>query len=60
MLKLVAISKIHQAGEIQTTALDRIDLEIEAGEYVSITGPSSSLLNAVRANYLSVVSLCPL
>jgi putative ABC transport system ATP-binding protein len=40
MLKLVGISKIHQAGEIQTTALDRIDLEIEAGEYVAITGPS--------------------
>ncbi|WP_432380934.1 ABC transporter ATP-binding protein [Duganella sp. P38] len=40
MLKLVGISKVHQAGEIQTTALDRIDLEIEAGEYVAITGPS--------------------
>jgi putative ABC transport system ATP-binding protein len=40
MLKFVGISKIHQAGEIQTTALDRIDLEIEAGEYVAITGPS--------------------
>jgi putative ABC transport system ATP-binding protein len=40
MLKLVGISKIHQAGEIRTRALDRIDLEIEAGEYVAITGPS--------------------
>jgi putative ABC transport system ATP-binding protein len=40
MLKLVGVSKIHQAGEVQTTALDRIDLEIEAGEYVAITGPS--------------------
>ncbi|SHM86425.1 putative ABC transport system ATP-binding protein [Duganella sacchari] len=40
MLKLVGVSKIHQAGEIQTTALDRVDLEIEAGEYVAITGPS--------------------
>jgi putative ABC transport system ATP-binding protein len=40
MLKLVGVSKVHQAGEIQTTALDRIDLEIEAGEYVAITGPS--------------------
>jgi putative ABC transport system ATP-binding protein len=28
------------AGEVHTTALDRIDLEIEAGEYVAITGPS--------------------
>jgi len=40
MLKLVGVSKVHQAGEVQTTALDRIDLEIEAGEYVAITGPS--------------------
>jgi putative ABC transport system ATP-binding protein len=40
MLKLVGVSKIHQAGEIQTTALDRVDLHIEAGEYVAITGPS--------------------
>jgi len=40
MLKLSGISKTHLAGEVQTTALDRIDLEIEAGEYVAITGPS--------------------
>ncbi|WP_312510791.1 ABC transporter ATP-binding protein [Massilia sp.] len=40
MLKLSGVSKIHQAGEVQTRALDQIDLEIEAGEYVAITGPS--------------------
>ncbi len=40
MLKLSGVSKIHVAGEVQTTALDRIDLEIDAGEYVAITGPS--------------------
>ena len=40
MLKFSGISKTHVAGEVQTTALDRIDLEIEAGEYVAITGPS--------------------
>ena len=40
MLKLVGVSKMHQSGDIQTKALDRIDLEIEAGEYVAITGPS--------------------
>ena len=51
MLKLSGVSKIHVAGEVRTTALDRIDLEIGAGEYVAITGPSgcgkSTLLNAV-------------
>jgi putative ABC transport system ATP-binding protein len=40
MLKLSGVSKIHQAGEVQTTALDRVDLDIAAGEYVAITGPS--------------------
>ncbi|AWL04683.1 ABC transporter ATP-binding protein [Massilia oculi] len=40
MLKLSNVSKIHTAGEVQTRALDRIDLEIGAGEYVAITGPS--------------------
>ncbi|MYN05762.1 ABC transporter ATP-binding protein [Pseudoduganella aquatica] len=40
MLKLHGVSKTHLAGEVQTTALDRIDLQIDAGEYVAITGPS--------------------
>ncbi|PXX42033.1 ABC transporter ATP-binding protein [Undibacterium pigrum] len=40
MIKLKAVSKIHFAGEVQTTALDQIDLDIDAGEYVAITGPS--------------------
>jgi putative ABC transport system ATP-binding protein len=49
MLKLVNVSKIHQAGEVQTTALADINLDIEPGEYVAIAGPSgcgkSTLLN---------------
>lgn len=40
MLKLNAVSKIHVTGEVQTTALDQINLDIDAGEYVAITGPS--------------------
>jgi putative ABC transport system ATP-binding protein len=40
MIKLRQLSKLHRTGEVETTALDRIDLEIEAGEYVAITGPS--------------------
>jgi putative ABC transport system ATP-binding protein len=51
MLKLVNVSKRHLAGEIQTTALDGVNLHIEAGEYVAITGPSgcgkSTLLNMI-------------
>ncbi|HEY0489768.1 MAG TPA: ABC transporter ATP-binding protein [Telluria sp.] len=40
MLKLLNVSKTYQGGDVRTTAVDRINLEIDAGEYVSITGPS--------------------
>jgi putative ABC transport system ATP-binding protein len=53
MLKLSGVSKIHRAGEVQTTALDRIDLDIAAGEYVAITGPSG----CGKSTLLSVLGL---
>jgi putative ABC transport system ATP-binding protein len=53
MLKLSGVSKIHHAGEVQTTALDRIDLEIAAGEYLAITGPSG----CGKSTLLSVLGL---
>jgi putative ABC transport system ATP-binding protein len=40
MIELQQLSKRHRAGGVETTALDAIDLRIEAGEYVAITGPS--------------------
>ncbi|HSW04248.1 ABC transporter ATP-binding protein [Aquabacterium sp.] len=40
MIELQGLTKRHRAGDIETTALDTIDLAIEAGEYVAITGPS--------------------
>jgi putative ABC transport system ATP-binding protein len=40
MIKLRQLSKLHRSGEIETTALDHIDLDIEAGEYLAVTGPS--------------------
>jgi putative ABC transport system ATP-binding protein len=53
MLRLSGVSKIHTAGEVRTTALDRIDLEIAAGEYVAITGPSG----CGKSTLLSVLGL---
>jgi len=40
MIELRQVTKRHRAGAVETTALDAIDLTIEAGEYVAITGPS--------------------
>ncbi|MEJ6000830.1 ABC transporter ATP-binding protein [Paucibacter soli] len=49
MIKLKNLSKLHRSEAVETTALNCIDLEIAAGEYLSITGPSgcgkSSLLS---------------
>jgi len=40
MIELQQLTKRHRAGDVETTALDAIDLQIEAGEYVAISGPS--------------------
>jgi len=40
MLKFVNTTKKFAGGEVITTALNSINLEIRAGEYVAITGPS--------------------
>jgi putative ABC transport system ATP-binding protein len=36
------LSKVYKQGEIQVTALDRISLEIIAGEFLVLMGPSGS------------------
>jgi putative ABC transport system ATP-binding protein len=40
MIELRRLTKIHRAGEVETTALNEIDLQIQRGEYVAVTGPS--------------------
>jgi putative ABC transport system ATP-binding protein len=49
MLKLQQLSKTYRTSEVETRALDRINLEVSAAEFVAIMGPSgcgkSTLLN---------------
>jgi len=51
MLKLHDISKVYRTSDVQTTALDKINIEINSGDFVAIMGPSgcgkSTLLNIV-------------
>src|SRR3982750_1037953 len=36
------LSKIYKQGEIQVTALNRISLDIQRGEFLTLMGPSGS------------------
>ena len=51
MLKLHNISKIYRTDEVETAALDTVNIEIADGEFVAIMGPSgcgkSTLLNLI-------------
>ena len=40
MIKLAQVKKLFSNSEVQTSALNGIDLHIEPGEYVAVTGPS--------------------
>ena len=42
IVKIRTLSKIYAQGEIEVTALNRITLDIAAGEFLSLMGPSGS------------------
>ncbi|HJQ39685.1 MAG TPA: ABC transporter ATP-binding protein [Thermoanaerobaculia bacterium] len=53
LINLQGIKKIFTTEEMETSALDNIDLAIEQGEYVSISGPSG----CGKSTLLSVMGL---
>ena len=42
MLKMNDVSKIYRTELVETHALRNVNLEIQEGEFVSVTGPSGS------------------
>ncbi len=51
MIKLTGVNKIYRTDEIETQALENVNLEVAKGEFLSIMGPSgcgkSTLLNVI-------------
>ena len=49
MIRTKELMKVFRTDEVETTALNRVNLEVEDGEFVGIMGPSgcgkSTLLN---------------
>jgi len=53
LIKLDAVKKVFLTDEVETHALDNINLEIHSGEYVSIAGPSG----CGKSTLLSILGL---
>jgi putative ABC transport system ATP-binding protein len=51
MIKTVELTKVFRTDEVETTALNKVGISVEAGEFVAIMGPSgcgkSTLLNVI-------------
>jgi len=51
MIKTVELSKVFRTEEVETTALNKVTMQVKSGEFVAIMGPSgcgkSTLLNIV-------------
>ncbi|MBN2215232.1 MAG: ATP-binding cassette domain-containing protein, partial [Bacteroidales bacterium] len=51
MIKTIELTKIFRTDEVETTALNKVDIAVSQGEFVAVMGPSgcgkSTLLNVL-------------
>ena len=40
IINLQGVTKIYQTKEVETVALENVNLEVKAGEFLSVMGPS--------------------
>jgi putative ABC transport system ATP-binding protein len=40
MIRTVALKKLYRTDEVETTALDNVNIEVKPGEFVAVMGPS--------------------
>ena len=53
LIKLEGVKKVFYTDEVETHALDNINMEIRSGEYVAIAGPSG----CGKSTLLSILGL---
>ena len=41
VIKLTGINKIYRTDEVETQALENVNIEVKKGEFLSIMGPST-------------------
>ena len=42
IINLQGVTKIYQTKEVETVALENVNLEVKAGEFLSVMGPCST------------------
>ena len=59
MIKTVDLVKVFRTDEVETTALNKVNIEVKDGEFVAIMGPSgsgkSTLANVLAFDYLGAL-----